>query len=307
MLSRIPAYLRLLLILISLNSYSAFAQLDIWPHLKHLQLSFNKDVTDSLNIITTNIARAERLIKAAAETGDREILVQAFSDLFASCQVMYGIYDRSSRSRRRELPSSLPEELRKIDDLKHMAEANMNKSLVIKKEAEKTENIKELIALYYVAYDLEMLALLNKGRVLRVMQDYPVIYEYVWDHDMTVMDGLHIRIIREVIGEEETYDPEKEEYDLKDTQGVSFVVQIAAHTSEIAGNDLRSIYSGNLEIKMIHEENWYRYYLGPWNTFEEAEKVFNMVNLRNAFISGYHNGKRIGVAEARRRQAQNNR
>jgi len=300
-------YAGLLLIIMILTPYYAAGQLDIWVHLKYLQLNFNETDTDSLDIASANKERSDRLIRAAIGTGDREILLQAFGDLFESTRTVYNIYDRDFRGRRGDLPPVLPEELKIIDYMGDSAGENMNRSILIKKEAEKSENIERLTALYYVAYDLEMLALLNKGRALRMIRDYPVIYRYVWDEDMTRMDGLHEGIIREVIEEEETGVPEKQEPGLKEREGVSYVIQIAAHTNELSYSHLRAIYSGDFEIGMIYEENWYRYYLGPWNTFEEASKVMNSVNLSNSFISAYHNGRRIGVSEARRRQAQGQR
>ena len=89
-------------------------------------------------------------------------------------------------------------------------------------------------------------------------------------------------------------------------EGICYIIQIAAHTSELSHSELNAIYSGNRDIKILQEDSWYKYYFGPYRRYEEAEKTLNSLNMINMFIAAYIDGNRVGVAEARRREdAQN--
>jgi len=79
---------------------------------------------------------------------------------------------------------------------------------------------------------------------------------------------------------------------------ISFIVQIAAHTIPMQENYLRTIYRGKQPIHMVHEEPWYKYYLGPYKTVEAAQGVLQVVNVKNAFIAAYEDDRRINVRDA---------
>jgi hypothetical protein len=79
---------------------------------------------------------------------------------------------------------------------------------------------------------------------------------------------------------------------------VNYKVQIAAHTVPMDDAYLKTIYAGNMEIDLIMEDNWYKYSIGNFKTFEEAVKLLNNINVEKAFIVAYQSGKKINLKKA---------
>ena len=286
------------------KTYNCVAQLDIWPYLKHLDLNFPEDVSNKIEDIYQQKDRSDALISLAVEENRRELLEEAFSSLFSASNALYEIYDSCSKNTLSELPETMPAEFDRPVEFERRAESNMKKAGIIQNEAQKAEGFAESFRLYEMAFDLELIALLSKGRALRIYQDYPIIYEYPWDEDFTIMDGSPVRALRVI--EIDHYHLEKgiEAADITLKEGISFIIQIAAHSEELSRSEINSIYSGDMDVNLIFEDNWYKYYLGPFERFEEAERVMKNLNIRNTFIAAYMDGKRLSVGEARRRQAQ---
>lgn len=304
-LAKILIFFRLISVIFFTETYLLAYQLDIWPDLKLLQLKFSDADSSAVTTIEQQKRDAENLIDEAVDSGDRAALEKAYEDLFSSTKALYFIYDRNFRSLRENLPAELPEDIERADEFERQSRANMNKSEIVREQASKTEGVTDSRRIYMIALDLEQMALLMKGRALRILQDYPFVYEYRWDRDFAITDGTPLRMVREITLTEEKRDLRvQEETDLADAEGISYIIQIAAHSEEISQSELNAIYSGSLKIDMIYEDNWYKYYFGPYRTFEEAEKVMKSLNLRNAFIAAYLNGRRIAVNEARKRQAE---
>jgi hypothetical protein len=79
---------------------------------------------------------------------------------------------------------------------------------------------------------------------------------------------------------------------------VIFKVQIAAHTMPLSEEYLNLIYKGSIPIDMIFEENWYKYSIGRYSTFEEAEATLIETNIKKAFVVAYSEGKKMSTREA---------
>ncbi len=286
------------------KTYNCVAQLDIWPYLKHLDLNFPEDVSDKIENIYQQKDKSDELISLAAEENRRELLEEAFNRLFSASNALYEIYDSVSKNTLSELPETMPAEFGRPFEFERRAGSNMKKAGIIRNEAQKAEGFEESFRLYEMAFDMEMIALLNKGRALRIYQDYPIIYEYPWDEDFTVMDGSPVRALRVIEIDHNHLEKGIETADLTEKEGISFIIQIAAHSEKLSEAEIKSIYSGDMDVNMIYEDNWYKYYLGPYEGYEEAEKVNKNLNIRNTFIAAYMDGKRLSVSEARSRQAQ---
>lgn len=152
------------------------------------------------------------------------------------------------------------------------------------------------------AFDLEKKALIDKGRSLQIYQDYPVEYNYGWDNDYTADEiaaafanpvlnepppDLLTRV-RDTVPEPDTIPSEK----------IIFKVQIAAHTIPLTDEYLKTIYRGNIPVQTILEENWYKYQIGIFEDFKEAQKVLEECGVKKAFIAPYQGGKKISLKEA---------
>ncbi len=300
---KISIRLFLISMLFFVQPYIYGIQIDIWPNLKQLNLQFSDDDNITRNRIEQQKIDAGNQIALAVEELDRNALEEAFNELFSASSGLFDLYDKYCRSTLDKLPETLPDEVNRVAELERHARENMEKAEVLRMEAGKAEGIEKIEQIYRMAFDLELLALLKKGRGLRIYQDYPVIYAYPWDNDFTNMNGSPEKAIRLVEIKEHKEPGDKPGRELTD-EGICFIIQIAAHTDKITESGLKAIYNGDIKISFIYEDNLYKYYLGPYNSFDEAERVMKSLNMENVFIAAYYDGRRIGVREARARQAQ---
>jgi hypothetical protein len=79
---------------------------------------------------------------------------------------------------------------------------------------------------------------------------------------------------------------------------IIFKVQIAAHTVPLTEEYLNTVYKGNIKIDMIFEEDWYKYSIGRYKTFDDAEATRIESNIKKAFVVAYQEGKKISTQEA---------
>lgn len=318
-------------------SYSAVSQLEIWSHLKELQVEFSESDRDRIIDIDFQKRIAEKLIAEYDEPEDREYLERAFNELFTATLALFDIYDHYCRTARDGLPEIFQPELDRPVGLERRALEKLEKAGLLKDKAASTENFESAKKIYKVAFDLEQLALLHKARALVIYQDFPVIYAYQWETDYTILEVSPERIVRVVENDHETGEglepehpgsrgdheepghieapagsregaaEEAEPVELHPGQqpgeGINWIIQIAAHISEIPENELRRIYGGDRPVKFMVEDGWHKYYLGPYRSYEEANNVLESLTPGSAFLAAYLNGRRISAGEARRRQA----
>ncbi len=297
--------IRIIFAIVIILPYTSAAQLNIWPHLKSIELNLPEETEQKIKDIFLDKRIADELIRKTASAENNGFLHEAYGRLFASSEALFELYNNLCMKIRAELPDDLPPGFLISEEYEQKSESGMDKAAILKKEAAGAEDIIKAEKLYEMAFDLEAVSLLYKARALRIYQDFPILYEYPWDDDFTVMDSKPVRAIR-VIEIDESSSNDDSDTELTESRGIYYIIQIAAHTEMLNRVELNAIYRGDREIKMIIEDNWHKYYLGPWESYDEADRVFRSLNLRNAFIAAYDDGKRIGVNEARRKQAQQN-
>jgi hypothetical protein len=151
------------------------------------------------------------------------------------------------------------------------------------------------------ANELENEAILDQGRALQIYSDYPVEYNYGWENDVTVEE------INEIYKNPAVHEPPEDIYATVDPKGkvdpalmeeIIFKVQIAAHTVPLTEEYLRTIYKGGMSIDMIYEDEWYKYSIGRFRSFEEATRTLEDCKVRKAFIVAYQGGKKLTIQEA---------
>ena len=89
---------------------------------------------------------------------------------------------------------------------------------------------------------------------------------------------------------------EKQEY----ASGLIYQVQIAADKKPLSQSTLRKLYDGDKQISRVVENGWYKYSIGDFKTFDNAEKFKNKLSTRDAFIVAYKDGERVNPESARR-------
>lgn len=85
---------------------------------------------------------------------------------------------------------------------------------------------------------------------------------------------------------------------VEDTSLIRFRVQIAASRRKMNSNELKSLYSGSKSISMFREESWYKYYIGEYNSFYEANSICRRCNVNGAFVVAYMGDRKLILKDA---------
>lgn len=67
--------------------------------------------------------------------------------------------------------------------------------------------------------------------------------------------------------------------------GNIYRVQIAANRTELSQRALSRMYYGTKNLSVINEDGWYKYSVGDFETFEEADEFRKSSGIRNAFVT----------------------
>jgi hypothetical protein len=181
------------------------------------------------------------------------------------------------------------------------AQQQMKRALIRYEQVEEHDRYAYSLKILEDANELASLAVRNAGRALQICMDYPVEYNYGWEDDKTLEEVIVLMRDPNVNEPPEdifaTVDEEKEVY-AELLKEIIFKVQIAAHTEPLSEEYLRSLYKGGLKIDLIYEEEWYKYSIGRYGTFDEAEATRRECEIRKAFVVAYQEGRKIGTQEA---------
>lgn len=178
---------------------------------------------------------------------------------------------------------------------------SQNRSLIRRQQVKEGDRYEYSLEIMNDASDYEKLAVRDQGRALQICTDYPVEYNYGWEDDKTLEE------IVKIMKDPNVHEPPKDifatvdkaaEVDSSLLKEIIFKVQIAAHTMPLGEEYLDLVYKGNIVIDMIYEEGWYKYSIGRYITFEEAEATRQESNIKKAFVVAYSEGKKIGTQEA---------
>ena len=72
-----------------------------------------------------------------------------------------------------------------------------------------------------------------------------------------------------------------------------FRVQIAASKQPLAGGFLSRIYNGQNPINVSQEEGWFKYSIGDFIYYDEAQEAREACGIKGAFVMPYQNGERM--------------
>jgi hypothetical protein len=81
-------------------------------------------------------------------------------------------------------------------------------------------------------------------------------------------------------------------------EGFEFQVQIAASREPLDKKVLNGIYSEDEEIHMNFENNWYKYSIGKYKSYQAARTVRDNSQVPGAFVVLFLNGKKVNIREA---------
>jgi hypothetical protein len=63
--------------------------------------------------------------------------------------------------------------------------------------------------------------------------------------------------------------------------------------------ELEAKYKGNNQIEKVYEDDWYKYTIGEYKSFNEAHKVLKESNVNDSFIAAYLDNKRVYIKFAK--------
>jgi hypothetical protein len=92
----------------------------------------------------------------------------------------------------------------------------------------------------------------------------------------------------------------KEQADLKKRSlagNLLFQVQIAASRVKLSKARLAQIYKAANEIEEKFQDNWYKYSVGSFKTYDEARAFRDKTRVRGAFVIVFRDGKKIDITE----------
>jgi hypothetical protein len=178
---------------------------------------------------------------------------------------------------------------------------SQNRSVIRRQQVLESDRYEYSIEIMADALEYEILAVRDQGRSLQICVDYPVEYNYGWDDDKSLEEI--VKLLKDPI----VHEPPKDIFATVDKtvkvdsvlmKEVIFKVQIAAHTMPLSQEYLNLFYKGDLPIDLIFEEDWYKYSIGIYRTFEEADAKNREINIKKAFVVAYCEGKKITIQQA---------
>ena len=84
-----------------------------------------------------------------------------------------------------------------------------------------------------------------------------------------------------------------ESYHIPEGDEIIYRVQIAAFKSQLTQRALSKIYYGNKQVEMLNEEGWFKYSIGDFYTYDDADKFRKQCGVKNAFIVAYRKGQKF--------------
>jgi hypothetical protein len=84
-----------------------------------------------------------------------------------------------------------------------------------------------------------------------------------------------------------------ESYHIPEGEEIIYRVQIAALKTQLTQRALSKIYYGNKQVEMLNEDGWFKYSIGDFYTYDDANKFRKQCGVKNAFIVAYRKGQKF--------------
>lgn len=240
------------------------------------------------------------------------LLISAAKDFEEGNMMKFEVYRKNCASFWSKHKYDSPSGLESAKELQKEASNYLQKALLNRQAAASySKEYGKAFERLFEAISLEIIGVKKEGRALQLYRDWPVHYNYVFDDD--IVKNLFPKvtkptepIIAAVTSQNNSADtlatkpePEPEPYD---STVVYYQVQVAAHTVPLNSSYIKmNVYDGDMPVETLKEEGWYKYVLGRYRTFEEANILLKKVNIPRAFVVAYKNHKRVPIKEAAER------
>lgn len=244
-------------------------------------------------------------------------LLEGMSIYSSATEQVYTIYKEGANDfwdeQRKE--GHVPIGLEKARYLELEAGIAHDRSVVRRQFAEESKDFLEAVSYVNKANKLDAEALQNMGRALQIYQDFPVEYDYQWVNDIDIEEIIAQKQAEREARNEKLFGKHKKETKNDETEAIIerepveaekpvgeiiYRVQIAAHTIKMEDSFINQIYKGDKEVLEIREDEWYKYQIGNYKSFSEAQQQLGESKVARAFIVAYLEGEKINVKEARK-------
>ncbi len=81
---------------------------------------------------------------------------------------------------------------------------------------------------------------------------------------------------------------------------IVFKIQIAADKRLLSSEKLHAIYSGYEKISRFEEDNWYKYSIGEFSNFNDANELRKSCGVKGAFVIAFKGNNKMNVLEAKK-------
>ena len=216
--------------------------------------------------------------------------------------LIYMVYDENCQKFMEEMKkmNHYASGLNKAKYYERKAVGTMNRADAIReilKEADKPEWIQYKM---HEAFELEKLAIRDLGRALQIYQDFPVEYDYGWINDVSQEELARFYKNPVVNLPPEEVFKNIDSLKKKEPEGgtVVFRVQIAAHTVQIGDEYIKTFYTGTDSIMEINEGRWFKYQIGNFDNYQDADKLRISCRVPRAFVVAYQDEKKLTIKDA---------
>ncbi len=87
-------------------------------------------------------------------------------------------------------------------------------------------------------------------------------------------------------------------------EGLAYRIQICADKRPWSARQLKRLYKGNLVIDERQSDGYYKYWIGCYRSYQEAQQAQSEMSLKQSFIVCFNEGVQIHVTEAQRLEAE---
>jgi hypothetical protein len=95
-------------------------------------------------------------------------------------------------------------------------------------------------------------------------------------------------------------DEQVEDKNTEPIKGIRFMVQIAADIVVLPSEKLNAIYKGNKKIISFREDEWFKYAVGNFTSYQEANKYREECGVGDAFVIAFNGNEKMDVLVAKR-------
>lgn len=80
-------------------------------------------------------------------------------------------------------------------------------------------------------------------------------------------------------------------------ENVVFNIQLAASRKPMGQYELHSKYKGNMSVREIQHEGWYKYLIGEFSKYQDAKELQNICGVSDAWVVTNKNNVRVNIRE----------